>query len=68
MLMVERENAAGRITDTWLVTVVSNTVMRLERMVAESRLELLAEGPADRILTQLVRVAKRPRATLPVVG
>lgn len=54
MLMVENctgENAPA--TATWLVTIASATTMRLEAMVEEARLELLAEGPPDRILALL---------------
>ena len=48
-----------------LVTIASPTTMRLEAMVDEARLELLAEGPPDRILVQLDRLHRRaPMPTL----
>ena len=54
MLMVERCPAGARYpAATWLVTIASPTTMRLEAMVDEDRLDLLAEGPPDRILARL---------------
>lgn len=60
MLMVEN-CAAGEAhaTATWLVTIASPTTMRLEAMVDEARLDLLAEGPPDRILALLDRLHRR---------
>jgi hypothetical protein len=60
MLMVERPatGAPGGIR-TWLVTVVSPATFRLEAMVGESRLDLLLEGPPDRILAHLGRLGRR---------
>ena len=60
MLMVENcTDDQAHATATWLVTIVSPTTMRLEAMVDEARLDLLAEGPPDRILAQLDRLHRR---------
>lgn len=57
MLMVENCPGDGaHATATWLVTIASPTTMRLEAMVHEDRLDLLAEGPPDWILAQLDRL------------
>ena len=55
MLMVENcaADAGPQATATWLVTIASPTTMRLEAMVGDARLDLLAEGSPDWILTQL---------------
>ena len=55
ILMVENcaADAGPQATATWLVTIASPTTMRLEAMVDDARLDLLAEGPPDWIITQL---------------
>ena len=54
MLLVENcTDGEAYATATWLVTIASPTTMRLEAMVDEARLNLLAEGPPDWILAQL---------------
>jgi hypothetical protein len=68
MLMVERLIGEGHVAETWVVSAVSSTTMRLEEMVADARFSLLAEGPPDQILSHLVRLAARVPATRPVAG
>ena len=54
MLMIEVAAKAGpHAATTWLVTIASPTTMRLEALVDEARLDLLAEGPPNRILVRL---------------
>lgn len=65
MLMVERLGAGGKVAETWVVTAVTAATLRLEEMVAESQLALLAEGPPDHILSHMARLAARGPATAP---
>jgi hypothetical protein len=59
MLVVEQAGGAGG--PTWVVTAATGGRLRLEAMVDEAHLDLLAEGPVDRILAHLGAVAARPR-------
>lgn len=60
MLMVENcTDGQPDATATWLVTIASSTTMRLEAMVDEDRLDLLAEGSMDCILAQLENLDRR---------
>ena len=63
MLMIEPQsrpmNRGGAAT--WLVTPVSAGMLRLEAMLGETRLELLAEAPPDRILERLALLSRRHR-------
>ena len=60
MLMVENcPDGGAHATDTWVVTIASPTTMRLEAMVDEDRLDLLAEGPPDWILAQIDTLNQR---------
>jgi hypothetical protein len=63
LLMVERLVEDGKVAETWVVTAMTATTLRLEEMVAESRLALLAEGSADHILFHLRRLAASAPAT-----
>jgi len=58
MLVVESAGAEGT---TWVVTAAPGGRLRLEAMVDEVHLDLLAEGPVDRILAHLAAIAARPR-------
>jgi hypothetical protein len=55
-LMIERP-AGADIDATWLVSIASPAALRLEVMVGEVRLQLLAEGPPDRLLAYLADLA-----------
>ena len=59
MLMIE-SSAAGEADDpaTWLVTLVPGGRLSLEAVVDDTRLEMLAIGPADRILAVLRTLAE----------
>ncbi len=59
MLVVEQAGDEGG--PTWVVTAAPGGRLRLEAMVDEAHLDLLAEGPVDRILARLSAVAARPR-------
>lgn len=60
MLMVERLEPDGRTAShTWLLTPASATTLELETIVGETRLDLVAEGPPDRILAWLWRLNLR---------
>lgn len=59
MLVLEQPGGAGG--PTWVVTASPGGRLRLEAMVDEAHLDLLAEGPVDRILAHLGAVAARPR-------
>ena len=57
-LMIEHMTADPHApAATWLASEASATALRLEAMVGELRLELLAEGPPDRILARLRQLA-----------
>jgi hypothetical protein len=57
MVMVERLRQDGRTAShTWLLTPVSPTTLELETIVGETRLDLVAEGPPDRLLAWLWRL------------
>jgi len=59
MLMVEYSvNGGPDPAATWLVTVASPSTMRLEALVDEARLDLLAEGPPNRILATLAGLGR----------
>ena len=57
MLVVEAADDGG----TWVVTAAPGGRLRLEAMVGEAHLDLLAEGPVDRILAHIGAMAARPR-------
>jgi hypothetical protein len=62
MLLVERsaeDEAGADDPSSWIVTLVPGGRMSLEAVVDETRLEMLAIGPADRILA-LLRVLAEP--------
>lgn len=59
MLVVESTAANGAAT--WVVTPSPGGRLRLEAMVDEVHLDLLAEGPVDRILAHLGAMVARPR-------
>jgi|GEM_PF-5954660 len=59
MLVVEAAGPKGGTT--WVVTASPFGWLRLEAMVDEVHLDLLAEGPVDRILAHLGAMAARPR-------
>jgi len=60
MLMIERLSAdRATATHTWLLTPVSATALELECVVGETRLDLVAEGPPDRLLACLWRLNLR---------
>lgn len=60
MLMVERLGPDGRTAShTWLLTPASPTTLELETIVGETRLDLVAEGPPDRLLAWLWRLNLR---------
>ena len=62
MLLVERnaeEEADADDPSNWIVTLVPSGRLSLEAVVDETRLEMLAIGPADRILA-LLRVLAEP--------
>ncbi len=62
MLLVERnaEDEAGMgDPSSWIVTLVPGGRLSLEAVVDETRLEMLAIGPADRILA-LLKVLAEP--------
>ena len=57
-LMIEHMAADPLVpAATWLVSQASETALRLEALVGELRLELLAEGPPDRVLAQLQQLS-----------
>lgn len=60
MLVVEGPDFEGQ-SPTWLVTAAAGRPMMLEAVVDETRLELLAIAPADRILALLGALARRVR-------
>lgn len=60
MLLVESHGAdAADEPSTWIVTLVPGGRMALEAVVDEIRLEMLAIGPADRIVA-LLKAAAEP--------
>ncbi len=59
ILVVETARAGG--DTTWVLTTAPDGRLRLEAMVDESYLDLVAEGPVDRILAYLGTMVARPR-------
>jgi hypothetical protein len=60
MVMVERMGPDGvTASHTWLLTPLSATTLELETIQGETRLDLVAEGPPDRLLAWLWRLNLR---------
>lgn len=60
MVMVERMEPDGvTASHTWLLTPISATTLELETIQGETRLDLMAEGPPDRLLAWLWRLNLR---------
>ena len=61
MLLVESNADNGDDPSTWIVTLAPGGRLSLEAVVDETRLEIVAVGPADRILS-LLRTLVQPVA------
>jgi hypothetical protein len=61
MLVVESGDGNADDPATWIVTLAPGGRLALEAVIDETRLEILAIGPADRILT-LLRTLSQPVA------
>ena len=56
MLVIEMEGD-DEVSATWIVTATAHNQLTLEAVVGEIRLDLVAVGPADRILHRLEALA-----------